>query len=437
MPSARVWVVLVVLVASLAVAGVIDGGSASGSSPEAVSEENLVEPRENGSHLWPYTSSARSPDERTLAINVVVHGDPTAVRRAMTERTSLEWNRTTENETDATAEAHSVESVEIDDEGVEWGAARGSTRYTYVEPNVTGDRGQWVDESYQLHTGSYLGSRYHVRAYVDPDREWTAMQAHQEYWDWFRLRHTVTGVRSAGLVIESDFIDEPFVEDVRRVYHGHRGGGSDGWVTVVDLALTLALVGALRVRRDDRLDRLRDDSGVLSTRSDLPSVDELRRDLPSPSRLREEFAHGVAEYGREIGLFFGLVLLYLGVRSAGIALERALPGVSPKLFAGALYPILAFGTPLLAARLARPLDSSVAFAVAVAGLGAAIVLDFGALGVVSLPIQLVLHRVALLVSLGLIAAGEARHGTEEGRSVTTLGVVGWAACLLLPLLGVL
>ncbi|WP_101295486.1 hypothetical protein [Halegenticoccus soli] len=442
MPSVRTWVVLVVVAASLATAGYVEGPyqrTAPDEPRETVPDRRLVEPRDNGSHFWPYTSKRRSIDGRTLAINVVVRGDPETTRRALTERTSIEWNRTTENETDATAGAHSADAVEVTDDGVDWDDARGSTRYTYVDVDGDGE-GRWLAESYQLHTGAYLGSRYHIRAYADPDGEWTAMQAHQEYWDWFRLRHTVTGVQPAGRAVESDFIDEPYVADVQRVYHGKRGGGSDGWMTVVELALTVVAVGSLRPRAGRGPARVA--RGTLRVprcprRAAAGSIERVRRDLPSPARVRGEVVAAVAEHGRRATLFLALAGLYLGVRAAGIALEGALPRVSPKIFAAFLYPVLAVGTPVLAAGIARPIDSTAAFVLSIAGLGTAIVLDFGALGVTALPVPLVLHRVALLVSLGLIAAGAAKRDAGEGRTVAALGAVGWVACLALPLFGAL
>ncbi|WP_135827858.1 hypothetical protein [Halorussus halobius] len=390
----------------------------------APAEDALVRPEGSESLLWPYTSAGRSVESRTLAINIVLHGGPGEVRQALTDERGLEWNRTDDGESEADAGTH---AVVVDDDGVDWSAARGSTRYSYVEARASGANasganvsdagnageartGEWVRPDYQLHAGTYLGTRQHLRAYESPRAadEWTALQAHAEYWDWFRLRHTVTDVQGAARTVEREFVGEPYVSEVRREYRGNRGGGNDGWITAVELALAALVVGASTTRR-------------------LPSAREVRATVES----------AVAEEGRKFVLPATLVALYLGVRASGVWLEGAFPGTSPKVFAGALYPVLAVGVPVAAARTARPLDPTTAFALAVAGLGAAFVLDFSTLGLVALSIRLVLHRVALLVSLGLLAAGSARADGPPDRRALAVGVAGWAVCLALPLFGVL
>ena len=397
-------------------------GTSDDATTGAPAEDALVRPDGSESLLWPYTSSGQSVERRTLAINVVLHGDSGEVQRALTDERALDWNRTDDDESAADAGTHAV----VVDDGVEWSAARGSVRYSYVEArassanagganageaNASNARvGAWVRPDYQLHAGTYLGTRQHLRAYESPRPadEWTALQAHAEYWDWFRLRHTVTNVKGAALTVEREFIGEPYVSEVRREYRGNHGGGNDGWITAVELALAALVAGA-------------------STTRTLPSSREVRAKVESL----------VAGNGRTLLLPASLVALYLGVRLGGVGLERAFPTTSPKVFAGLLYPVLAVGIPIAAARTARSLDETRAFALAVAGLGAAFVLDFSTLGLVALSIRLVLHRVALLVSLGLLAAGSARADGPPDRRALALGVAGWVVCLLLPLLGYL
>ncbi|WP_132057179.1 hypothetical protein [Halorussus amylolyticus] len=377
----------------------------SGTSPPA---DALVEPRENASLLWPYTSKSRSVEDRTLAINLVIHGGQDEVRRSLADQTGLEWNRTDDNETEADASTH---SVVVTDDGFEWSSARGSTRYTYIDAGPHGGPGMWKTPDYQLHSGNYLGTRQHIRAYnaPNPDDDWTALQAHGEYWDWFRLRHTVTSVQGSARIVESEFLDEPYVSEVRREYHGNRGGGNDGWITAVELALAGIVVG-------------------LSFGRALPD---------SVEQARSEAEAVFAKNGKRVLLPGSLAALYLGVRTAGVALEGVLPTTSPKVFAGVLYPVLAFGIPLVAARASRPLGRTMAFTLAVVGLGAAFVLDFSALGVNSVSIRLAVHRVALLVSVGLVAAGCARRDGAGEAPLVALGAVFWVLCLLLPLLGML
>jgi len=66
-----------------------------------VDDDRLIQPTENGSYLWPYTSRSESVDGRTLAINVVIHGDPDRTKQALTDSEELEWEPMDETEEDA------------------------------------------------------------------------------------------------------------------------------------------------------------------------------------------------------------------------------------------------------------------------------------------------------------------------------------------------
>jgi hypothetical protein len=104
---------------------------------------------------------------------MVFYGDPHDVHTALTRRVALEWTEEIpEDEADDGSVAHDPIVVNRSAENVtgvvSWQRARGSSRYTYVE--VDGE-GRWIDESYQLHAGTYFGSRQHVRAYEDPQGE--------------------------------------------------------------------------------------------------------------------------------------------------------------------------------------------------------------------------------------------------------------------------
>lgn len=144
-----------------------------------------------------------------------------------------------------------------------------------------------------------------------------------------------------------------------RLNHGQRGGGSDGWLWVVEMALTMLLFGSLAGK--GRLDgwRLR------------PALCRAAGGLP---------------------LGAGLDALYLGVRVTGIALELALPNVDPRLFAVTLYPALGAGIPTLVWHLAPRHRPTVAFGLASLRLGVGIGLDLWWLGVPVLPTRLLLHR---------------------------------------------
>jgi len=357
----------------------------------------LLQPVGDGNAIWPYTSRSRSVHGRTLAINVVVVGDEDRVRRALTRRSDANW-------TDVEAEDAPIEdeAAAADGQAVEedvsvgespWGRARGSNRYTYLTGQTVS--GFWMDAEYQLATGDYLGRRTHIRAYPSPSGNWTAFQAHVEYWDWFRLRHVVTDVPSGARFVERDLRDEPFVSEVTREYHGFTGGGSDGWLTVIRFASVTSAASVL---------------GLVGAA--IP-MGRLRR-----THLSEALVP-VAAVG-----------IVLGVRSAGIALEGLAPGVNPKVFAAFLYPVLAVG-PLIAVRALAPgcQPARVALLAGV-GLGAGIVLDLLGTGVNTIHIRVALHRLGLSAALAVVALGVAR----DDRPTAAVGVVAWSLLLAAPLL---
>jgi hypothetical protein len=432
----------------LALAGtyLVAGGLAlPASSPGDGAELNrseLVRPEANGSYLWPYTSRERSPDGRTLAINLVVHGDDDRVRRVLTEQSSVNWqlaepeNATandsaavvTGNASNGSDDEARAQSIELDDSVIRWNDAHGSTRYSYIDARPRDGEAVWVREAFQVHAGTYFGSRQHIRAYTTPEAEWTALQVHGEYWDWFRLRHTVTEVRDARNRLERDFIGQPYIESVSREYYGVRGGGNDGWLSEIALvpALAALLVGGLLTR-------------------------ETQRSLHDEGR---RFLRWSGRNVRGIVLATAIATLYLGVRSVAVVLELSVPDIDPRVFLAVLYPAIAAGIPVLAFALSQPFGATsrferiqrlsrqigppitplAAFGFAVAGLGGAFVLDFGGMGIAAIPVALVLHRVGLLVALGLIAAGGTRID-ERGAGLVTAGAVGWLVGLLLPLVG--
>jgi len=340
-----------------------------------VPSDRLVRPGATGDSVWPYTSRTRSVEGRTLALNVVVLGDPSEVRRVLANRSETNW-------TEASGDASITDPP--------WRSARGAARYTYVSAD-DGRTGQWVESEYQLGVGAYLGRRVHVRAYPGPSRNWTALQAHTEYWDWYRLRHTVTGAATGARFVERDLRDEPFLDSIVRVYHGQDGGGSDGWLTVVELAPAAVVLGLA-----------------------LPLG---RRDWEAA----------------DVGLPVALVSIVLGVRAVGLAAEGLFPAVDPKLFAAALYPVLAAGPPGVVAVLARDRPAARTASLAAAGLGAGIVLDLGGVGVATVPVRLALHRTALVGGLGLFALGVARGD----RRVAGAGLLAWGGLLAASLVGLI
>lgn len=379
----------------------------TGVPPEAPEEPQFVAPDDGGTRLWPYTARTQDHEGRTLGINMVFYGDPGEVRTALTRRSELEWTDEQVNEGEADAETVSTERVEVDPEAeditevIAWSEAEGATRYTYFE---TDDGGVWVNESYQLHAGTYLGQRRHIRAYDDPAGEWTAVQIHEEHWDWFRLRHTVTGISDSQRALEREFMDDPAVRTVVRMPFENGTADGDGWASGIHLAgaaLPILLFGlAYRVRTLSRgLSRF---------------VDHRRRELT---------------------LGAGLFGLYTAVRWLGIGGELLL-SVPPKVVAAPLYIGLVAGTPTIAYWFGTDSDGMWAFTLAVLGLGSAIVVDFTAMGVAVLPVRIVLHRAAVLLAIGLIAVGGAKQADRSDRPAPLVfGVVGWLLVISASLFG--
>lgn len=375
-----VLIVLFAIGAGLALPGLATNGddSSTGAAPASTaspSPDELVEPGVESSKLWPYTSRTRSPAGRTLAINVVIEGDEAAVRSLLTDRTDSNWT-TVERDQD----------VGVDTDATPWRSAIGAARYSYVQP-ANASTGTWVESSYQLGAGSYLGKRYHVRAYPTPTGNWTAVQAHAEYWDWYRLRHTVTDIESAGAFVEEDLEEQPTVARVTHQYHGRTRGWSDGWLIVVELA-TIALTASVLVDR--------------------------------------RFPGWVLTQVRLAGAVVGIVL---GVRGLGITAEALAPGLSPKVIAGILYPALVIGPPMAVARFGRSRDPGRTALVAGFALATGIVLDALSVGITHAPNDLLRHRVLLVTAFCLLAFGI----TRGDRRTMLVGIGAWVALLAAPL----
>lgn len=393
---------VIVVLAALIVAGVsvplLDTDRTEASNPR----QEFVNVTED-STLWPYTSQSLGFKGRTLAINVVVYGDPAKVERHLRETAVGDWDDVDPNETDTALEGTVTGSETA------WGRATGSTRYIYLVDPIR-DEGAWRTESYQLHDGDYLGTRHHIRAYESPypGEEWVAMQVHHEHWDWFRLRHTVDGTRSSQAYVEQEFMDEPFVDELRRTYVGNdEGADSDGWMTVI------------------RMTSLESAAALVALA------------IPVVRRVRRTVDRSVREHWVYRGMLAtGLVVLYLGVRFGGIALERLLPEASPLMIAVALYPVLFVGLPAWAYLFSRRLSDGGAAAGAMAGFTAAVLLDYTYLQVEVLPLDTLVHRLGLVVALGLIAVGGARIEWQDPEAGQWLrvGLLLWLVALGLPLL---
>jgi len=383
---------------------------------EAVGESS-VEPtylslEDTDRQLWSYTSTGYSFDRATLALNAVVYGDPSAVRGQFLGRDMADWNVTDEPTEPIAADPTAAEAT---DPAVQWDLTTGSNRYVYLaDAGGDGTAGEWLTVDYQVHDGTYLGSRHHIRAYTAPDGdgEWTAMQAHHEHWDWFMGRHVVTSVEKSQSHLERELVAGSSAPEIRRIPVGGDQSDFDRWLTIVDLrdlgvsaasVLPVVLFGACTARF----------SGVAS-------------------RVRERVP---TQDSRTLLLAAGIVAVTLSVRLLGIQLERALD-VAPKTIAFGLYPVLFVGLPTVTYLLARQLDRPRAFAGASLGFVAAVLLDYSYLGVSHLSLTMLVYRGALAVALGLIAAGSSRDERRDPEQVShvRLGVLLWLVATLLPLL---
>jgi hypothetical protein len=405
-PSTAVAVLLVVIAvvtgASVVTAELSD--SAGASEPRTVTLED-------GSELWPYTSKGPTTSDRTLSINLVVYGDTDATERALRSSSLADWDEVEADQQDiAPAEEFEIDG---DKETVAWGGANGATRYVYVDP--VDDRAVWLVESYQLHDGEYLADRRHIRAYEDPSNDdWTAIQAHDEHWDWFHLRHTVHGIEESQLSVEEEFVDQWYVDGISRVRFGNDASSdADGWVTIIDfderathLIFTSLLVGSVSVAR------------TLEAGTELWRNDDVRSIL-----------HSLATVGI-------LVLLYLSLRFGAVKLEHLFPGLPPKAIVAVVYPLLVVGLPIAAYLSTRQLDRTQAFTAASLGFTVAIFLDYTFMGVTTLPLDTFVHRGALAVAIGLIAAGASQTAREPDVELghVRTGALLWVVTVAVPLL---
>ncbi|WP_436345449.1 hypothetical protein [Natronorubrum sp. FCH18a] len=342
---------------------------------------------------------------------MIISGDPAETRRHLEERSRGEWNETTPEQEDVNTDGND----DLVGTATAWGTADGSTRYTYVATEDDSTSGLWLAESYQLHDGEYLGARHHIRAYESPDDddEWTAIQAHSEHWDWFRLSHTVDSVEDSQRYVEHEFMDRRYVADVRRVHLGNdHGSDANGWVTIVDLEdsppVHLAFVGFL--------------SGTM-----------VASRLSSRTRLRKVVTSRVS---RALLLAGSLIGLYLFIRFGALAAEMRLGNVDPRLIVGAFYPLLVVGLPICAYYFGRSLDRPAAFAAASTGFAVAILLDYTVLGVTRLPVNVFVHRFSTAIALGFVAVGASHTVRADPRDhdFVRLGVLLWMVTMLVPLL---
>ncbi|SFK88869.1 hypothetical protein SAMN04487950_1661 [Halogranum rubrum] len=405
---------LVLLLALLVVEpGLVAPHSTEDVTRRGPDDVRLVNPsEESDAQLWPFTSRGRSFESLTLPINAVVRGNTARVVSQLRNQRDSQWEQLDRDWQGVDDEG---EPLVVEGTDIAWGETTGATRYTYVSTPNAG--GEWVTETAQLHDGTYFGSRYHLRLYeggTDGAR-WTAIQAHHEHWDWFRLRHTVGSLATAQHHLETEYFGTAYTADVSRERFANGGiSDADGWVSVVDLrSLASANIvwGALLL------------SGFAEARNtSQTAIDQLTVWL----------SDGLGQ--RSALLFACLLSLPLLVRTLSITGETAVPGLPVKLVAGTLYLCLAVGIP--AAALTFPLSGEPFdwAGIAILGLGLGFILDYQSIGIDVLPIAVVLHRLAVLGIVGLIAASASYRTPEERwNRPLKIGLVLWACVLAWPL----
>ncbi len=449
----------------------------------------LVSFDDSESGFWKYLSP-RKGFQKQSPINVIVRGDVADIDRVLVEASDGDWSEIDDSEEAAVSETYALvsgnssdnepqsinetppndsvtaelnnsthnasndSSTNVTDDAstgprsrlpeFDWGEADGGTRYAYVDPGPN-ESGYWATETRQLEDGSYYGQRYHIRLYESPnaDDDWVAMQTHSEHFDWFTLRHRVHGSQAAQRKVESNFMDHPQIDpkdDVQRIYLGNSNSSdADGWATVVDIAglfVVPTLVG-IRARR-------RAAHGTDTADAD-PVTDRLRQrttvvvedHLTAADRRRLETALARLE-GGHFALAFAIIALLLGVRAGGIVLEHRATFLTPHQIAALLYPVIGLGIPtatyLIARGLTRRLDAAV---VAAGSLAAAIWLDYGMLGVDTLPLEVVAQRMLVVVALGLLAGGAAKRAARPSKvnDMLLVGAAMWVLVLVGTLLG--
>jgi hypothetical protein len=424
------------------------------------------------SRLWPFTSRRQTFDSLTLPVNVVVEGHPERVRALLVtggdarwDEERDEWRNVIPEETDRTDRQR-------------WAEARGAKRFVYAD--TPGPGGRWMDETYQLHDGTYFGSRLHLRLYGAPrgGGQWTAIQAHRDHWDWFRLRHTVSGLKGPQYEVERSLMHRRPVDEVARERFANGGiMDADGWVTVIQLEDRRRVAGPSPAAVDGDEPRATDGSsaptagptgetdagaGVPAPTPRLPTLllaagpllgavayaGHRGREVATTSdgslggrvaaayerlrwsRLADRRVHLLVAFG------LALALLPPGVRAASLALETRLPD-HPKVVAGLLYPVFAFGPPTLAFFVPRELDAETWLVVAFVGYGVGLTVDLMSIDVAVLPLDVVVHRFLVLVAVGLLAAvGQARHEAERPLvRVQVAAATIWLSLLAWPLFG--
>lgn len=386
---------------------------------------------EESTLLWPYTSRGRSFDQATLPINLLVHDDAATVYWLLVstpEDQQLYWNSSSEEWRPGDPVRG---NVTINGTGVYWAESSGSDRYTFM---MDGGSRTWTDATYQIHDGSYFGSRYHLRLYEGGAGKstWTAIQAHREYWNWFRLRHEVVSLSRAQHHVERDFLGTGLVTEMERNRWANGGAvDADGWVTVIKLQHRV-ITGPDRLTPGSWSGR----PGLVVPLLGLAATAYLTEALPTGREYVERLRRSRLTRLR-VMLFVSTALFPLIVRVGAIAVERAVPGASPTVVGGPFYLLLVLGLPGAALLIGRHLRPAEGFSLSVLGMGTGVMADYAYLGLTVISFDVLVQNLVLLFGLGLIGAGGSRWSSRPltRHRYHALGAAIWVGALLWPLLG--
>lgn len=461
----KVALPLLVVVLVAVVATGPPGDSSLDEPTKNASDVRQIHPVENGSTvLWPYTSRSKSFEQATLPINVVVRKDAETVRRLLISGsetdTEMAWNESSGSRESGDGD----EKATVNGTKIEWGSSHGAPRYTYVKDSES-DR--WYRATYQLTDGPYFGKRIHLRLYEghSEDETWTAIQAHREHWDWFRLRHSVSTLAVARHQVEQDFRGHAMVSSIHRERYANGGAlDSDGWVTVIELQDSVAdgpkpepshsgsvqsgdLPGDGGTRTGARTETGSETTAGNQTTSAVvvPALGRFFLVVSLAAMLlavpRQETAVEWIESGRltlaHVALFGGTAALPLVARIGAIAVETSYPTAPVFLVGAPFYLLQVLGLPALATVFGSGLRSEDGFSAAVLGLGTGVLADYAYLQIAVIPFGALVQRLVLLFGLGLIAAGGNRWAETwwERHKYRALGAVVWVGALGWPLVG--
>jgi hypothetical protein len=408
---------------------------------------------------WPYTSRERRFETVTLPINVVVRGNDTRVRWFLMTGRDADWN-------ESEAEWQGVGGAEIGEAAgeLDWYQVHGATRYAYVL-STRNPYGGWVEEAYQPHDGDYFGTRYHIRAYTGgrENTSWTAVQARHEHWDWFRLRHTVGSTADARRYVEQSFYGSPAVARVERERYANGGpSDADGWVTVATMRQPAPPEPGETGPEPGPGNRTANGSESGSGAGPGDGVRHATGPVPSlrawgllaallwgtalsfeavdvRGRFDGTAAEGVEVPDRLLALFAVALLTMPSLRWASIVAERTVRWLPPKLVAGLGYLAIAIGLPAAVLLLARGTRADRAAPLAAGGIGIGILLDYVLVGITPVPVPVIPHRLAVVLTVGQSAAAGTRLRTDRRREIAlpVAAALLWVGVLVRPLLDLL